>query len=344
MHDVFISYSSRNQTIADAVVNILENQKIKCWIAYRDAETGNDYAVSIIKAIKNCKVCVLILSQESNDSKHVLNEINSCVNYGISILPLKIADVMLHEAIEYYLGKTHWLDAITPPLEVHIYKLADRIKSLLDNGNSEEAISSIAQKPAEPVAIKSNKFSTNEKKPADETKQETTKGNLKIIIIISAAVIVLGIGIFLFFRLKDTNKQAINNSQPQNIEKVEPQLQKLEPQPAEPEPQPAEPKPQIVEPGNQLPPVSINVIPAMPDSNSSKIYQLQVGSYPDGEDEVNRVIENLRRAGFSPVTERATLSIGVFNRVLIPNVSAPNVYNTIQRLEAAGIPEVLIRD
>jgi hypothetical protein len=132
MHDVFISYSSRDQVIADAIVNILENQKIKCWIAYRDAEAGGEYAVSIIRAIKNCKLCVFILSHESNTSKHVLNEINSCVNYGISIIPFKIADVMLHEAIEYYLGKTHWLDALTVPLEVHIIKLADRIQILID--------------------------------------------------------------------------------------------------------------------------------------------------------------------------------------------------------------------
>jgi len=133
MHDVFISYSSKDRKIADAVVNILENHKIKCWIAYRDAEAGGDYAVSIIKAIKKSKVCVLILSNESNNSKHVLNEINSCVNHEVSILPFKIDEVMMHEAIEYYLGKTHWLEAMTPPLEEHIIKLADRIKNFIEN-------------------------------------------------------------------------------------------------------------------------------------------------------------------------------------------------------------------
>lgn len=160
MHDIFISYSSQDQKMADAVVNILENQKIKCWIAYRDAEAGDDYAVSIIRAIKNSKACVLILSHESNTSKHVLSEINSCVNYGISIMPFKIADVMLHEAIEYYLGKTHWLDAITPPLEVHINKLADRLKTLIDKEKSDGNNINSLSKTENITISKTDKFTT----------------------------------------------------------------------------------------------------------------------------------------------------------------------------------------
>ncbi|MDR0312127.1 MAG: toll/interleukin-1 receptor domain-containing protein [Treponema sp.] len=160
MHDVFISYSSQDQKIADAVVNILESQKIKCWIAYRDAEAGDDYAVSIIRAIKASKVCVLILSRESNSSKHVLNEINSCVNNGVSIMPFKISDVLLNEAIEYYLGKTHWLDAITPPLEVHMNKLADRIKTFIDKEQTINVTSSATPITAKTADRKVDRFAT----------------------------------------------------------------------------------------------------------------------------------------------------------------------------------------
>jgi hypothetical protein len=39
----------------------------------------------------------------------------------------------MDDALEYYLGRTHWLDALTAPLEAHINKLADRIGSLLQN-------------------------------------------------------------------------------------------------------------------------------------------------------------------------------------------------------------------
>jgi len=160
MNEVFISYSSKDQKIADAVVNILEGKKIKCWIAYRDAGAGNEYAVSIVKAIKNSKVCVLLLSHESNNSKHVLNEINSCVNHGISIIPFKIADVMVHEAIEYYLGRTHWLDAITAPLEAHINRLADRINTFIAKDKTESVIGESSQKQNIDNTSQPDRFST----------------------------------------------------------------------------------------------------------------------------------------------------------------------------------------
>lgn len=131
MHDVFISYSSKDQTMANTVVNILEGHRVKCWIAYRDAVPGDDYAASIVRAIKGSKICVLIISDKSILSKHVLSEVNSCVNNGITIIPFRISDVVVGDALEYYLGRTHWLDAITAPVEEHINKLAEQIKTLL---------------------------------------------------------------------------------------------------------------------------------------------------------------------------------------------------------------------
>ena len=51
-HDVFISYSSQDKPVADAVCAGLEAAKIRCWIAPRDVRPGMDYASEIIEAIK----------------------------------------------------------------------------------------------------------------------------------------------------------------------------------------------------------------------------------------------------------------------------------------------------
>lgn len=127
MHDCFISYSHKDSQIATAVQSILEQNGIRCWIDFRDATPGNDYAGSIVRAIKSSVAFVLILSQNSTSSIHVLNEINSAVNSGVTILPFKVDKSELNDSFEYYLGRTHWLDALTPPLEEHILKLADTI-------------------------------------------------------------------------------------------------------------------------------------------------------------------------------------------------------------------------
>ncbi|MBQ9974966.1 MAG: toll/interleukin-1 receptor domain-containing protein [Clostridia bacterium] len=126
----FISYSHKDAQIAIAIQNILEQNGIKCWIDFRDAIPGADYASSIVHAIKESDVFILVLSQNSNNSTHVLNEINSAANAGITIIPFKVDDSELNESMEYYLGRTHWMDALTPPLENHINQLISRINCI----------------------------------------------------------------------------------------------------------------------------------------------------------------------------------------------------------------------
>lgn len=123
MHDVFISYSHVDRQTATIVLNILEQNGIRCWIDYRDAIPGENYAGSIVRAIKTCRYFVLVLSQASSASQHVLNEVNSAVNAGATIIPFRLDEVQINENLEYYLGKNHWLDALTRPIETHVNKL-----------------------------------------------------------------------------------------------------------------------------------------------------------------------------------------------------------------------------
>lgn len=123
-----ISYSHIDQKYANMIVAILEQNGVKCWIDYRDATPGENYAGSIVRAIKKADCVVVVLSCNSLGSPQVLNEINSAVNNGIMIIPFKIDESELNDNFEYYIGKSHWLDAITPPLERHINLLCDTVK------------------------------------------------------------------------------------------------------------------------------------------------------------------------------------------------------------------------
>lgn len=136
-HDVFISYSSKNKVIADAICARLEENNIRVWFAPRDVPPGKDYAFSIIQAIDFCKIFILIWSEEANKSSHILSEINHAFNKNITVIPFRIENVFPSESLEYYLGRTHWLDAITPPLEQHLSKLVDTVKAILAPESSE---------------------------------------------------------------------------------------------------------------------------------------------------------------------------------------------------------------
>ncbi|GHV96265.1 hypothetical protein AGMMS50293_25850 [Spirochaetia bacterium] len=159
MHECFISYSSKDKKIADAIINYLESDKIRCWIAYRDADAGESYAASIIKAIKESSICILVFSENSNSSKHVLKEIDAACKYEKIIVPFRITDVKLDDAMEYYLSSTHWLDAIDDPLENHIKRLVVAIKKYL--GIESENESNInARQPLKTMIFSSAIFSS----------------------------------------------------------------------------------------------------------------------------------------------------------------------------------------
>ena len=138
-HDVFISYSTKDKTIADGVCAKLEEKKIRCWIAPRDVPAGANFSGSIIDAIDTSKVFVLIWSSNTNTSDHILNELNQAFDTGITVIPFRVEDVQPSKSLKYYIGRTHWLDALTPPLEQHIDKLAKRIITLTNNENIEKS-------------------------------------------------------------------------------------------------------------------------------------------------------------------------------------------------------------
>ncbi|MGB5912660.1 MAG: TIR domain-containing protein [Promethearchaeia archaeon] len=129
VRDVFISYSSKDKEIADAVCHYLEEAKIKCWIAPRD--TLGAYAGSITNAIENSKLMVLIFSNNANLSNQVKNEVEIAVSSGITIQPIRIEKVEPDADFKYYVKRWHWLDAIKPPLKKHLTKLVKMVSKLL---------------------------------------------------------------------------------------------------------------------------------------------------------------------------------------------------------------------
>ena len=130
-HDVFLSYSSQDKPIADAVCGTLEGKRIRCWIAPRDVLPGLPYGEAIVEAIEASRVMVLVFSSNSNTSPQVMREVERAVSKGIPILPLRIEQVLPSKSLEHFISSLHWLDALTPPLEKHLRSLAETVHLLL---------------------------------------------------------------------------------------------------------------------------------------------------------------------------------------------------------------------
>jgi hypothetical protein len=85
--DTFISYSSEDKPTADALCHRLETRGVRCWVAPRDILPGRDWATSIIEAMDQVQVMVLLLTVKANNSPQVLREVERAVSKGLIIVP-----------------------------------------------------------------------------------------------------------------------------------------------------------------------------------------------------------------------------------------------------------------
>jgi len=155
--DAFISYSTKDKTTADAACATLEAAGIRCWMAPRDIVPGSDWSGSIVEALDHCRIMVLIFSANANASPQIRNEIARAVSRGVPVVPVRIEDILPTKSLAYFMTAVHWLDALSPPLEQHLQRLAESIKALLlvgspDAGTPDEAS---VEAPASPRALAS---------------------------------------------------------------------------------------------------------------------------------------------------------------------------------------------
>ncbi len=130
-HEVFISYSNKDKAVADALCSTMEEKKIRCWIAPRDISAGNSWGGSIIEAIEDSQVMVLVYSGHSNLSPQIIREVERAVAKGLLIVPFRIEASPMSKDMEYFLSSSHWFDALTPPLEQHLAHFAEMVRLLL---------------------------------------------------------------------------------------------------------------------------------------------------------------------------------------------------------------------
>ena len=141
-HDVFISHASEDAAVANDLCLTLEQNGPHCWLAPRDIVAGSPYADAILEAIQQCKVFVLLLSEASAASPHVLREVERAVSGSIPIVPVRIADVRLSKALEYLLSTTQWFDAFVPPMSQRLSEVANIIVATI-------ARSAVAKSPVD---------------------------------------------------------------------------------------------------------------------------------------------------------------------------------------------------
>ena len=180
---VFISHSSKDGDIAEAVCHHLESAGVPCWIAPRDIEPGSDWTEGILRGIASCRVFVVVFSGHANESEHVRREVGKAFSLHLPVIPFRTEPVEPRDSLGYFLESVHWLDATKAPLQQHLPVLTERVKSLL--ANTEKGMSP----PEMPLG--------KESKPASN--KAPTKGRrwfLPVGIVGAAAIIAAGVWLY----------------------------------------------------------------------------------------------------------------------------------------------------
>lgn len=203
MKDVFISFSSKQTEEAERICRMLESHGLSCFISTRDLTPGEEYAAQLVQNLDQASVVVLLLSVASNDSPHVLREVEYSVSHHIPILVYKLEEVTLSKSMEYFLMTHQWITESTQKDAM----LVDGIRHLLAAKDGESD-----QESSELLSVKETVKTNNATKP------NPLKKHYPIIMILLLSVVVLLLLVIIFHKqgsLSEDSSSAITHIEQQ---------------------------------------------------------------------------------------------------------------------------------
>lgn len=108
--DIFISYSTKDESLAKSIVLYLEEKGIGCFISSRDIPLGVEWAPIIIKALEKAKLMIVLFTENYNKSIQVDRELTICCDLEKKpIIPLRISEAPLTGVKKFYLSNINWI-------------------------------------------------------------------------------------------------------------------------------------------------------------------------------------------------------------------------------------------
>jgi|GEM_PF-1513208 len=152
-HQVFISYATEkgdstqsDLPIAEKICSALESRGIRCWMAHRDILPGGDWLNSMIEAVMQSQIMVLVFSSNTNKSPWVVQEVTRTLRENITIIPFRIENVSPMKGLRALEDRCQWMDAFTPPLEKHLDRLVKVVHTYLKK-EPEKPLKIVEKKP-----------------------------------------------------------------------------------------------------------------------------------------------------------------------------------------------------
>ena len=102
--EVFISYASKDRERILDLVDRLDAAGVSVWIDQMSIEGATMWSQEIVAAIRNCKLLILAISENSTDSENVVKEVALASEGRKRILPVYLAQAEIPESMAYQLA------------------------------------------------------------------------------------------------------------------------------------------------------------------------------------------------------------------------------------------------
>ena len=139
MAKVFISYSKRDYmrengkiipgNVVDKLIKVLSSNGISYWIDRESLDPGVTYAEHIAKNIKKCDIFLFLSTENANSSQWTLREISTAIDFGKTILPVRIDHSPYADSVALYLSSVQYIDWQELGERQSMQRIVSRIKS-----------------------------------------------------------------------------------------------------------------------------------------------------------------------------------------------------------------------
>ncbi|MCF7925608.1 MAG: toll/interleukin-1 receptor domain-containing protein [Candidatus Izimaplasma sp.] len=132
--DVFISYRSTEQEIANQVIDTIESDGFTCWISSRNLRPNDNenYWTNIEDAITKASIFLVITSESAMVSPDVRRELDIAMKLKKARLEFKIDDTKHTSTFKYFFDGYKWIDAVNS-FDEALKELRTRIYELLQD-------------------------------------------------------------------------------------------------------------------------------------------------------------------------------------------------------------------
>ena len=108
--DIFISYSRKDYTSANAITYVLDKYGYTYFIDREGISAGEDIIQAITRAIRSCRLLVFLLSENSVQSDFAQRELAYASSNNIEVLPVRIDNSTLPRGFEFFFSGIQILD------------------------------------------------------------------------------------------------------------------------------------------------------------------------------------------------------------------------------------------